>query len=320
MKRLPSLDALRALECAARHLSFTKAADELHVTQSALSHRINALERELGVELFRRLGRRLELTPPGETLAAGMRRALDEILRATSAMRTEHAAQPLTVSVLPSFAMRWLVPRLSRFRDAYPGIDIRLLAEPTMSNLRGGAADLALRFGRGRYPDMHVVELMPDTVFPVCSPDLAQRVGPIRTPAEIARFTLLHDQCVENDRSGADWLSWLSHAGAPETPCSEGMRFNRADLMLEAAAGGLGLGLARRSLVQSDLATGRLVRVLPHEAPTEFSYYMVCLPEMAERPAIAAFRDWLLAEAADSAEPIRPRSPLRIVHREAKSA
>lgn len=313
MKRLPSLDALRAFECAARHLSFTRAAEELHVTQSALSHRINALERELGVELFRRLARRLELTQAGEVLAGGMRRALDEILRATARMRREPSSEPLTVSVLPSFAMRWLVPRLGRFRDAQPDIDIRVLAEANLSNLRGGAADLAIRFGRGNYPEMHVVKLMADMVFPVANPELAKRVGQINAPAEIRRFPLLHDQGAESDGSGADWTSWLTHVGAPDVPCGDGIRFNRADLMLEAAASGLGLGLARRSLVGADLAAGRLVRVLPHEAPTVFSYFLVCLPELAERPSQAAFRAWVMGEAAQSVDEGQERLPLRVL-------
>jgi len=313
MKRLPSLDALRALECAARHLSFTKAAEELHVTQSALSHRISALERELGVVLFRRLARRLELSPAGEILAAGMRRALDEIVRAAELMEREQTARPLTVSVLPSFAMRWLVPRLVRFKERHPDIEIRVLAEPNMSNLRGGAADLALRFGRGRYPEMHVVKLMPDSLFAVASPELIKRVGRIAAPAEIARFPLLFDHEAEGDTSGTGWTSWLQQVGAPEVPCKEGLRFNRADLMLEAAASGLGLALARRSLVLADIAAGRLVRVLPHEVPTQYDYYLVCVPELAERPSIVAFRDWMLEEAAQAAKEASGRSSLRVV-------
>jgi LysR family glycine cleavage system transcriptional activator len=284
------------------------------VTQSALSHRISALERELGMELFRRLTRRLELTEAGEILAGGMRRALDEIVRAAAELRRERVAEPLTVSVLPSFAMRWLVPRLGRFKHRHPNVDIRILAEATVSNLRGGAADIGLRFGRGRYPDLHVVKLMDDVLFPVCSPDLVKRIGPIHLPAEIVRFPLLHDQAAENDGSGADWATWLVQVGGPDVPCKDGLRFNRADLMLEAAANGLGLALARRSLVLADLAAGRLVRALAHEAPAQFSYYLVCLPEVAEKPTVVALRNWLIEECEQTTrEASTP--PLRIVGR-----
>ena len=313
MKRLPSLDALRAFECVARHMSFTKAAEELHVTQSALSHRIGALERELDVVLFRRLTRRLELTSAGEVLQGGMRRALEEIVRSTTEMHRAHAARPLTVSVLPSFAMRWLIPRLARFKALHPAIEVRVLAEPGISNLRSGAADLALRFGRGRYPDLHVTKLMPDSLFPVCSPALMKQVGRIAAPAEIARYPLLFDHEAENDTSGTGWASWLKQVGAPDVPCKEGLRFNRADLMLEAAASGLGLALARRSLALGDLATGRLVRALPHEVPTQYDYYFVCLPESADLPGVVAFRDWLLAEALQTGQEPQGRSALRVV-------
>jgi len=313
MKRLPSLDALRAFECAARHASFTKAAEELHVTQSALSHRISALERELGMVLFRRLTRRLELSPAGEVLARGMRRALDEITQAVGDMQLDRVSRPLTVSVLPSFAMRWLIPRLARFQALHPEIEVRVIAEAGISTLRGGAADLGLRFGRGRYPDLQATKLMPDSLFPVCSPALQKQIGRIASPADIARYPLLFDHEAENDSSGTGWASWLRQVGAPEVPCKEGLRFNRADLMLEAAASGLGLALARRSLVLADLAAGRLVRALPHEAPTLYDYSLVCQPEMADRPAVAAFRDWLLVEAAETVQESTVRAPLRVV-------
>lgn len=298
MRRLPSLDSLRVFEAAARHLSVTKASEELHVTQSAISHRISALEDELGTRLFRRFTRRLELTPAGETLAAGMRRGLAEITRAVAALDDKPNAGALTVSVLPSFATRWLVPRLVRFRGLYPDIGVRIAADASVVDLNSGRADLAVRFGTGRYPGLHVTPMMDDAVFPVCSSQLLTEIGPIDQPGDIARFPLLHDDAAEKDGSGADWRSWLQHVGAADVPCDEGQRFNQAVLTLEAAAAGLGLALARRSLVTTDLVTGRLIRVLPHEAPTAFSYYIVCLPANAERPPIAIFRNWLLSEVA----------------------
>lgn len=310
MKRLPSLDSLRAFEVAARHLSFTRAAGELNVTQSALSHRVQALEDELGVALFRRLPRRLELTVEGEALAAGVRRGLVEIRRSLAAIDRSAAGGPLVVSVLPSFAQRWLVPRLARFRARQPEVEVAVMGDPGLADLRAGRADVAIRFGLGRYPGLHVVRLMEDSLFPVASPALVPR--PLDTPADLARMTLLHDLAAENDASGSDWRSWLQSVGAPEVPCDGGPRFNQAYLLLEAAASGLGVALGRRTLVEADLRSGRLVRVLPHEAPCAFSYYIVCLPEAADRPAVVAFRDWLFEEAAAGAaqrgEPEAPNS------------
>lgn len=298
MKRMPSLDSLRAFEAAARHLSFTKAAAELHVTPSALSHRVNAVEEELGVKLFHRLTRRLELTPEGETLAQGMRRGLDEITRALAALDRDRASGPLVVSLLPSFATRWFVPRLSRFRARHPQIEVRVDAEPALVDLRAGDADLAIRFGRGEYPGLHVSKLMGDSVFPVCSPQLLAEVGAITQPEQITTFPLLHDAAAEKDGSGADWASWLRHVGTPDVPAREGTRLTHAILTIEAAINGLGLALARRTLVADDLAAGRLVRVLPHESPTLFSYYLVCLPESLDRWHVKALRDWVLDEVA----------------------
>lgn len=309
MKRLPSLDSLRAFEAAARHLSFTKAGDELHVTQSALSHRIKALEDELQVELFRRVTRALELTRDGEMLAQGVRRGLSEIARAVAALDHERASGPLRVSVLPSLAGRWLIPRLKRFRRLYPDVDVRIIADAHLVDLRAGAADMAVRFGRGPYPGLHDVRLMSDAVFPVCSPRLLTEIGPIDEPREITRFPLLHDAPTENDASGSSWASWLAHVGATDVNCADGLRFDDATLTLEAAANGLGLALARRSLVDHDLSSSRLVRVLPHEAPTVFSYHLLALPETMDNPNVALFCQWLLAEAGGGAPAAKQDDP-----------
>lgn len=314
MKRPPSLDALRTFECAARHLNFTRAGEELHVTQSALSHRISALEDELGVKLFRRLTRKLELTPAGETLAAGVRRGLAEISRAVGSIDRKTGIEPLNVSALPSFATRWLVPRLPRFRAMHPNIDVRISADPTLVNLQANEADLAVRFGHGQYPGLHVAKLMTDSVFPVCSPRLLAERGPITDPAQLAGWPLLHDMPTENDGSGSGWSHWLHYIGAGDMPCSEGLRFNQAVLAIEAAANGLGVALVRRSLIGDDLVSGRLVRLLPHEAPTSFSYFMVCLPEAVDRPAIRAFCDWLITESV-----LWPSGQIGLTHRPDKA-
>lgn len=294
--RLPSLDSLRAFEVAARHLNFTRAADELHVTQSALSHRIKALEDELGVSLFRRLTRKLELTPQGEALAEGVRRGVAEIRRSLANLSRGARAGPLTVTTLPSVAVRWLVPRLGRFRTLNPAVEVRVAAEPELIDLNTRRADIALRFGVGKYPGLKITRLMGDVVFPVASPDILARIGPIVQPGEIGKFPLLYDTAAENDDSGSNWRAWADHSGAGDLPATDALYFNNALLVLEAAARGLGAALARRSLVHDDLSAGRLVRLLPHEAPTRYSYFAVTLPDIADDPVMNAFIRWLLAE------------------------
>lgn len=296
-KRLPSLDSLRVFEAAARHLSLTKAATELHVTQSAVSHRIQALETELKRKLFRRYTRRLELTPAGALLAKGLARGIAEITQAVAALDGPAAINTINASVLPSFAGRWLVPRLARFRQRHPEIEVRIAAEEAHADLGSGRADVAVRFGMGQYSGLHVTRLMSDTIFPVCAPRLLAEHGPVTTPQQLARFTLLHDEVAENDKSGTGWRSWLRHFGIKDVAVDDGPRFNQAGLTLEAAAGGMGVAMARRSLVGGDFEAGRLVRVLPLEAPAVYAYYLVCLPEGASRPALACFRDWMLDEA-----------------------
>lgn len=311
-RRLPSLDSLRVFEAAARHLSLTKASAELHVTQSAVSHRIQALEAELGRQLFRRYTRRLELTPDGASLAQGLARGIAEISRALMALEGAAADNVITATVLPSFATRWLVPRLPRLRQLHPEIEVRIAAEEALTDLRSGRADVAVRFGTGRYPGLHVTRLMGDTVFPVCSPRLLEEQGPVATPQDLRRFTLLHDDVAEHDQSATGWRSWLRHFGIADVPVDEGLRFNQAVLALEAAASGMGIAMARRSLVAGDFEAGRLVRALPLEAPAAYAYYLVCLPEDADRPALSRFRDWLIAETDEpyAGEPV-PQARLR---------
>jgi LysR family glycine cleavage system transcriptional activator len=281
-------------------MSFTKAADELHLTQSAVSHRVRALEEELGVLLFNRLPRRLELTHAGQALAQRVDLAVADIARTIADLDLGDDGRRLTVTMLPSVASRWLVPRLPRFHALHPDIELQLIADPRLLDLRAARIDLALRFGRGTYPGYAVTELMPDRVFPVCSPRLIAQHGSVTTIEALLGLPLLHDSSTEGDGSGTDWQSWLSHLGWREGACSEGQRFSEAGLLIDAAVLGLGVALARASLVSDHIANETLICPLQLAAPTTFAYYLLGLPEATTFRKIVRFRDWLQAEAAAS--------------------
>jgi LysR family transcriptional regulator, glycine cleavage system transcriptional activator len=297
---LPSLDALRVFEVTARRLNFSKAAEELHVTQSAISHRIRDLERQLQTRLFQRGHRSLQLTPAGRTLADGIQRGLDEIRDALATLDNRSRKLALNVSVLTSFATRWLTPRLPSFHERFPRIDLMVQADDRVVDLANYGIDASIRFGSGQYPGIDAVHLFGDRTVPVCSPALVDKFGPIRKPVDVLKYPLLHDTYVEynvHSESGSDWRTWLRRVGAGDSPNVGGMRFSNANLAIDAAANGMGLALARFSLLGSDLRAGRLVCPLPYAAATNFSYYFLSLPQRASDSRLRAFRDWLVEEA-----------------------
>lgn len=309
MPRLPPLDSLHVFAVAARHLNFTTAAAELHRTQSAVSHRIKALEAELGVSLFIRLTRRLELTPAGRALAEHMNQSLAQIARIIAEFDKLEGTQRLRVTALPSVASRWLTPRLPRFFDLCPQIEVQVIAEAELLDLRAKGIHLAVRFGRGQYPHHSVSRLMTDRVLPVCSPKFLVEHGPISTIEKLLALPLVHDSAAENDESQSGWRSWLDQLGRLDTPHLSGQRFSNADLAIEAAARGIGVALGRFSLVADGLSNGSLVSPLPIATSTAYSYYIVALPEWALHPKVVPFCRWLRAEAAatmSSAPPLRP--------------
>ena len=290
-RRLPPLNALRAFEAAARHLSFTRAAEELHVTQAAISHQVKALEEHLGRKLFRRLNRALLLSDDGQAYLPSVSRAFTLLNEATNDLLTKHAPGPLTVSVLPSFAARWLVPRLGRFRHIRPDIDLRIDPSAELADFAGGDVDVSIRYGRGEYPGMRADWLMTEDIFPVCSAALLERPHALRDPRDLEHQVLLHD-----DGHG-DWRTWLLAAGVDRVDPARGPIFTDSSMLIEAAMAGQGVALARGVLAADELAAGRLVRPFTLSLPTEYAYYLVCPRDMAEQPKIAAFRDWLLGEA-----------------------
>ena len=292
-RKVPSLNALRFFEAAARRLSLTQAADELCVTQGAVSQRIKALEAELGYKLFRRTPAGLVLTHEGARLASGVRDGLERI---EAAWNGEAATRPLRLSVLPSFAACWLVPRLGRLSERCPSARVELLAQSAAVDLQQEGVDLAIRFGLGRYPGLTSRPMMGDSVVPVAAPSLLERYPPPQVPADLARVPILYDAPTEHDASGTDWASWLEQVGCPDVAFRPGPRFSQADLVIEAAARGLGVALARVSLAAEHLASGRLVRLNLQAVPTSYSYHLVWRAEASAHTE--EVRSWLMAEAA----------------------
>lgn len=291
-RRLPPLNALKAFEAAARHESFTRAAEELCVTQGAVSHQVKALEEELGLKLFNRERQRLVITQAGRSYLEVVRDALDRIAAGTERLLQRQSAGALTVSTSPNFAAKWLVHRLGRFADAHPGIDLRVSASLHHVDFAREDVDLAIRHGDGTAPGLDVTRLCAEELTPVCSPALLRGRKGLRKPVDLARHTLLH----VNDRS--DWLRWLAAAGAGTVDPTRGPVLNQASMALDAAVDGQGVALARSALAASDLISGRLVRPFHLSLPVSYAYWIVCPKVAAKLPKIVVFREWLLAEAA----------------------
>ena len=294
---LPPLSALRAFEAAARHMSFSKAADELHVTPAAVSHQIHALEQDLGVTLFHRMNRAIELTASGRVLVPGLTEAFASIQSSVRRLRAHNDTGTLTVTASPSFAAKWLVLRLHRFQEQHPEIDVRISATDAVVDLTKGDFDIAIRYGAGRYPGLEVELLLKNEVFPACSPQLLAKGLPLRAPQDLPAHALIHDQAIEPDPLVPTWSMWLKAAGVDKIPPATGLSFNNMHLALDAAVAGHGVVLAQSTIAAADLAAGRLVRLFSLALPDQFAYYIVTVPGALERPKVRAFRDWLRCEA-----------------------
>lgn len=287
---LPSLNGLRAFEAAARHMSFTKAAAELNVTQTAVSHQIRRLEAELGVHLFLRLAEGLALSEEGQAYLPGIRAAFQELRYSTAQLLEGRHKSVLTISTLVSVASKWLLPRLPSFQQAFPGIDVRISASTELVDFRKSAIDAAIRYGRGDWKGLQADFLMSDEIFPVCSPALAKTLS---TPADLARHTMLQVSGVTAD----DWSTWLSAAGQP-LQLAEGPRltFDLAMMAVQAAVDGQGVCIGRSTYVEDDLRAGRLVVPFDLRLKDESGFYLVTPRETAQAKKIVAFRTWLLAQ------------------------
>jgi LysR family transcriptional regulator, glycine cleavage system transcriptional activator len=290
--RLPPLNALKAFEAAARHESFTRAAEELCVTQGAVSHQVKALETELAVKLFNRERQRLIITEAGRDYLTVVRDALDRIAIGTERLLQRQNAGMLTVSTSPDFAAKWLVHRLGHFAEAHAEIDLRISATLHHVDFAREEVDLAVRHGDGNWPGLDTVRLSSEQLFAVCSPKLLSGRHRLSKPADILKFPLIHMD------SRTDWNNWLQEAGLDEAGVTHGPVLNRASMVIDAAINGQGVALARTTLAAWDLINGRLVRPFPLSLPLSKTYWIICPKATASLPKIVTFREWLLMEAS----------------------
>lgn len=300
-RKLPNLGALRAFEAAARLGSVSKAADELNVTQGAVSHQIRALEEWAGIELLRRQGRGIALTEAGERFATALAPAFDQLDLATRRLLASDPRKGwLTVSTMPSFAAKWLVPRLPAFRTKHPDIDVWLSTwwnfgdDEDLSAFTDSEVDLAILYGAGDWKGVSATAFMEEDLFPVCAPAyLAQH--PLERPEDLRTATLLHDEMRQ------DWTLWLQAAGVTGVEPNRGPGFDDSGLLIQAAMAGMGVALGRSALIQADLDAGLLVAPFAVRLPSLFSYYVVSRPGADKLPKVAAFREWLIGAAAPAA-------------------
>lgn len=305
----PPLNALRAFEAAARHLSFKRAAEELFVTPAAISQQVKTLEDYLEVELFRRLTRAIQLTPAAEAMLPKLREGFDCFATGLAQARRAEERGRIAVAAPPNFVARWLMPRLRSFTTSYPQYDLRIIGTlraidnperdaPTDPGRADAEVQLAVRYGVGDYAGSVVDLLFRPTYVPVCSPKLLVRGPPLRKPADLRHYTLIHDDSSPGDEERPGWEEWLAIAGAKGVDATRGPRFSNASLVHEAAIDGVGVALALRPLIDSDIEEGRLVVPIERAAPTNFAYYLVTPEALIAHPAASTFRRWLTAQAA----------------------
>ena len=277
-------------------MNFSRAADELSVTPGAVSQQIQNLEEFIGEALFRRTSRGLFLTDAAQTALPALREAFDRLAEAASLLTAAVDGRRVTISAAPSFAAKWLMPRLGKFEAGHPEVDVWLTAGMELVDFASGEIDIAIRYGSGRYPGLEVTRLMSETVLPVLSPDLlADR--PLLALEELAQHTLLHDGSPDADDSCPDWAMWLAARGVKGVDGARGPRFNQSSLVIEAAVNGRGVALAKRALAQVDLDAGRLVSAFDIATAVDFAYYLVHPKAKGRLKQVKAFAGWITAEA-----------------------
>jgi LysR family transcriptional regulator, glycine cleavage system transcriptional activator len=302
LRHIPGLQSLKAFDASARHLNFTRAAAELNVTPAAVSHQIKELEEAVGVPLFQRTSRHMQLTRQGQVLKPAIADALEGITRALQKLRQVENPTQVRVTASPSIAAKWLVPRIDRFLDSVPGADVRIDVSSEPLDFDREDIDVAIRFGEGIYPGLVVEKLFHDTLFPVCSPELLKGAKPMREPKDLLHFTLIHLDWEAQGAVWPNWRMWMLAAGVKDFNDSRGLHFSQTSLAVQAAVDGHGVALGDSTLVADDLASGRLVKPfeLSLRSPAQFAYHLITRRDTAERPMTKAFRNWIIAEAAAS--------------------
>lgn len=292
------LNALRAFEAAARHLSFAAAAEELHVTPSAISQQVRTLEDYLGLKLFHRTATGLALTPHATRAYPEVKQGLAHLAAGLGKMQAAWRDDLVTLTLPISFAAKWLLPRIEDFRRSHPGLELRLDTSNHLSDYVGEGIDIGVRYGLGDYPGLEAQRLLDEELFPVCSPTLLPPGAAGLDAATLAGLPLIHDTTIDFDPAFPDWSAWLAAHGMARVDGTRGPRFNSTVLALQAAVEGQGVALGRSVAVAGDLAAGRLVRALPGSLGTRCAYWLVTPPGALEQPKVRAVHEWLRAQAA----------------------
>ncbi len=295
-RRLPPLNSLRAFEVVARHQTFRAAAKELHVTAAAVIQQIKALEDHLGRKLLRRHNRGYSLTSDAAAGLEHLRNGFDHLSAAVDAMNSG-GHRVLTVSAVPSLSAEWLVPRLYRFQERYPNVDILLHPSEELVDLERSRVDLGIRYGSGNYPGLVSERLFYDEMFPVCSPLLRKGRQALREPSDLRGLPLIHTEWTPDTGHWPGWSDWFRAAGVTGVKVDKGPRFSDGSLVIQAAVSGQGVALGSKALALEHLAAGRLVRPFKLSLVTDFAYYVVCAKSRAEEPDLVAFRRWVISES-----------------------
>ena len=296
------LNALRAFEAAARHLSYVAAAEELNVTPAAVGQLVRGLEEILGVELFHRSQAgvaRLVLTDHARASIPDLQAGFDRLAMAFQHLKAGQAGITLSVTVPPAFADKWLLPRVEQFAAQHPDYDLRIDTSGRLVDFAADRIDVGIRYGAGHWPGLKATFLLRDAFFPVCSPALLEGARPLRSPGDLEHHALIHDRSMAFESSFPTWQSWLRNAGRDDIDCERGLQINDSAAVIQAAIAGSGVALGRTTLVAKDLAEGRLVRPFGDDLAYDFAYYVVHRPDAANAAGVAVFKDWLLAQARE---------------------
>ena len=298
MTVLPPLNSLRAFESAGRHLSFSKAAEELSVTPGAISQQIRGLEDFLEIKLFKRRNRSIVLTDAGQIFLPLLSDGFSSISEAVDVVRKSQCDEPLTITAPPSFTSKWLIPRLCKFQSLHPDIDVRIDASSHLVDFVRDDIDVGIRFGDGEYPELESIFLFSFDLIPVCSPELLTDGKGLGDVSDIRHHTLLHDDDRNIDPSWPDWAMWLATAGVDDIDASRGIYFNQGEMIIEAALEGQGIALVSSVMAAGEIESGRLVQPFETRLPVRLRFHLVTSAQKARNPKVAEFRQWILEESA----------------------